>query len=150
MKCPWYMVPARSGAEGPHHTFVGGRQLTSPPMCCAQTAHMSSAWHVGASMCATLSVLITTFVCAAGLKPSDIQWTSGTIGLSMAHACHHVYGFEYAPSSVADARQNAASNGIGNATFVQADLDSASGVLSKHCPKPDVVITGDLGLLSLL
>ena len=77
----------------------------------------------------------------------DLFCGTGTIGLSVAHACRHVYGFEYAPSSIANARQNADANGIANATFVQADLDIAVGVLSKHCPKPDVVITGELGLL---
>lgn len=81
-----------------------------------------------------------------GLQPTDtvldLFCGTGTIGLSLARACSHVYGFDVAPSSVADAQRNAARNGISNATFVQADLDSLRGLVGKQMPQPDVIVTG--------
>ncbi|GFR50193.1 hypothetical protein Agub_g12361 [Astrephomene gubernaculifera] len=66
---------------------------------------------------------------AAGLRPGaqdvvlDLYCGTGTIGLSLAAECRTVVGMEVVESAVADARVNAALNGITNATFVAADVD---------------------------
>ena len=82
------------------------------------------------------------------MKPTDVLLDlfcgTGTIGLTLAAACQHVYGVEVAPSSVADARRNAAHNGISNATFIEADLDSMKGMMGSQIPPPDVIVTGTL------
>ena len=72
----------------------------------------------------------------------DLFCGTGSIGLTLAQHCQHVYGFEVAASSIADAKQNAAMNNISNATFVQSDLTKVSASMGKHYPKPDVIVTG--------
>ena len=88
---------------------------------------------------------------AAGLKTTDVLLDlfcgTGTIGLSLARSCQHVYGIEIMPSSVADAQRNASHNGINNATFVRADLDKMTGVVGNQIPQPDVIVTGKLLVL---
>ena len=85
---------------------------------------------------------------AAGLKPEDVLLDlfcgTGTIGLSLASSCRHVYGAEIMPSSVADAQRNASHNEIHNATFVRADLDKMTGMLGNQIPQPNVIVTGTL------
>ena len=89
---------------------------------------------------------------SAGLKPSDIVMDlfcgTGSIGLTLAKDCRHVYGFEGSASSMADARRNAEVNGITNATFVHGDLTEVAATMGKKYPRPDVIVTGALLLFS--
>ena len=91
---------------------------------------------------------------SAGLIPSDIVMDlfcgTGSIGLTLAKDCRHVYGFEVSASSVADARRNAEVNGISNATFVHGDLTQVAATMGKKYPGPDVIVTGALRLFSCL
>ena len=86
----------------------------------------------------------------AGLRPKDIVMDlfcgTGSIGLTLAKDCHHVYGFESTASSVADAKRNAEVNGISNATFVHGDLTKMAAMMGKQYPSPDVIVTGGLFL----
>ena len=75
----------------------------------------------------------------------DLFCGTGSIGLTLAKHCLHVYGFEVAASSVADAKRNAAINNTTNATFLQGDLTKAAAVLGKQYPRPDVIVTGEMG-----
>ncbi|MBK7643245.1 MAG: 23S rRNA (uracil(1939)-C(5))-methyltransferase RlmD [Planctomycetes bacterium] len=52
----------------------------------------------------------------------DLYCGTGTIALVLAGGAREVAGFELAPSSVADARANAARNGIENVRFVEGDV----------------------------
>eukprot|EP00850_Spirogloea_muscicola_P020913 SM000230S07349 [mRNA] locus=s230:173466:177175:+ [translate_table: standard] len=72
----------------------------------------------------------------------DLFCGTGTIGLSLASKVRHVYGFELVAEAVADAWQNAESNSISNATFVQGDLGKLSNDFGASFPKPDVIIVG--------
>lgn len=76
----------------------------------------------------------------------DLFCGTGSIGLTLAKDCHHVYGFESAASSVADARHNAEVNGISNATFVHGDLTKVAAMMGKQYPNPDLIVTGGLFL----
>lgn len=73
---------------------------------------------------------------AAGLRPGrlDVVWDlfcgGGAIGLSLASAARHVHGVDLVPSAIADARRNAAANGISNATFAVGDLAEAARALA--------------------
>ncbi|KAL0029527.1 hypothetical protein WJX79_001400 [Trebouxia sp. C0005] len=82
---------------------------------------------------------------AAGLRPTDTVMDlfcgTGSIGLTLAKDCHHVYGFESTASSVADARRNANVNGISNATFVHGDLTKVAAMMGQQYPSPDVIVT---------
>ena len=73
----------------------------------------------------------------------DLFCGTGSIGLTLAKHCHHVYGFEVAVSSIADAKRNAVINHITNATFVGWDLTKVSASMGKQYPGPDVIVTGE-------
>lgn len=83
----------------------------------------------------------------AGLRPDDTVYDlycgTGTITLYLAERCRRAVGLEVVESSIADARENAGRNGIGNATFYQADLKdfhTLLGTLEEFGP-PRVVVT---------
>ncbi len=52
----------------------------------------------------------------------DLYCGAGTIGLSLAAGATEVLGLESSPSAIADARANARTNEIGNATFLEGDV----------------------------
>lgn len=70
----------------------------------------------------------------------DLYCGTGTIGLSMAHRVKQVIGVEVVEAAVADARLNAETNGITNATFMAADAAEAAVQLEKQGVHPSVVI----------
>lgn len=72
----------------------------------------------------------------------DLYCGTGTIGLYVANSCAKVTGIEYIEDAVADARLNAQSNNISNASFYAGDMvkvlnDSFVGTHGR----PDVIIT---------
>ncbi len=69
----------------------------------------------------------------------DVYCGTGTITLLLARSAAEVVGFESEPAAVADARENAERNGIGNARFVEADAAAlpVSGITEEP---PDVVV----------
>ena len=71
----------------------------------------------------------------------DLYCGTGTIGLSMAKDAKELVGIEIVPEAVECARENAARNGIGNATFICNDAGDAQVILSACGGKrPDVAI----------
>lgn len=82
----------------------------------------------------------------AGLQPHetvyDLYTGTGSIALYVAHLCQKVIGVEYVEDAVADARENAALNGITNAAFYAGDMQMVlnDAFIRKH-GQPDVVIT---------
>ncbi len=72
----------------------------------------------------------------------DLYCGTGTIGLYMAKYAKEVHGFEVIVSSIEDAMRNTVSNGIGNAYFHKANLDTffTQTGLVKKLPRPDVII----------
>lgn len=83
----------------------------------------------------------------AGLTGQETVWDLycgiGTISLFLADRAKRVYGVEVVPQAIADARENAARNGIGNAAFF---VGKAEEVLTQPpggegaWQKPDVVV----------
>jgi len=80
----------------------------------------------------------------AGLTGServfDLYCGIGTIGLSMAGRAGEVWGLELVDDAIADARRNAESNRISNATFVAGSARTGVRPLLERAGKPDVVI----------
>ncbi|ADU27056.1 23S rRNA (uracil(1939)-C(5))-methyltransferase RlmD [Ethanoligenens harbinense] len=70
----------------------------------------------------------------------DLYCGVGTIGLSMAGAVGRLIGVEVVPDAVADAKRNAAGNGIENADFFCADAGEATVRLQQQGLAPDVVV----------
>ena len=67
----------------------------------------------------------------------DLYCGIGTISLTLARSLStsRIYGIEIVPQAIADAKENAALNGINNVTFRCADAAEA-----KHLPQPDIII----------
>jgi 23S rRNA (uracil1939-C5)-methyltransferase len=72
----------------------------------------------------------------------DLYCGAGSITLYLAAAAKHVAGVELVPESVADARVNAAFNGITNVSFAAGDMKKVldPAFVAQH-GKPDVVVT---------
>lgn len=70
----------------------------------------------------------------------DLYCGTGTIGLTMAGQAAQVIGVETVPEAVADARRNAADNGITNARFLLADAAGALRQLREEGSAPHVVV----------
>lgn len=70
----------------------------------------------------------------------DLYCGVGTITLIMAKAAGKVIGVEVIPQAVADARDNAARNGITNAEFLCGDAGAAALQLERQGIHPDVVV----------
>lgn len=70
----------------------------------------------------------------------DLYCGAGTIGLSMADKCKRLFGIEIVPSAIENAKENAALNGIENASFICADAYGGAKELEQQGIKPDLVI----------
>ena len=70
----------------------------------------------------------------------DLYCGVGTITLAMAKAAGKVIGVEVIPQAVADAKENAARNNIGNAEFFCGDAGKAALELEEKGIRPDVVV----------
>lgn len=75
-----------------------------------------------------------------GRQVLDLYCGAGTIGLSMAREAAFVTGVEIVAEAVADARRNAAENGIENARFLCADAAEAAKQLAGEGYRADVVL----------
>ena len=72
----------------------------------------------------------------------DLYTGTGTIACYLASKAAKVTGIEYIEEAVADARVNAADNGISNASFIAGDIkDIFNDELFRKSGKPDVIIT---------
>ena len=80
----------------------------------------------------------------AGLTGSelllDLYCGAGTIGLSMASKVGKLIGVEVNPSSIENAKANAAANGIGNAEFICGDAGKIAELLYERGERPDVIV----------
>jgi 23S rRNA (uracil1939-C5)-methyltransferase len=91
-----------------------------------------------------LNNFIEKIIDAAELKEDMVAWDlycgTGSIALPAAKKVRKMYGVELVESSIADAKQNAELNGIGNASFQVADLHAKdTPELLDKLPKPDLI-----------
>ena len=70
----------------------------------------------------------------------DLYCGAGTISLCLAREAGRVIGAEIVPEAVANARQNAARNGIENAEFLCGDAGEAAAQLAARGLKPDCIV----------
>jgi 23S rRNA (uracil1939-C5)-methyltransferase len=64
----------------------------------------------------------------------------GTISLFLAQKAKHVYGVEVVPEAVADARRNAALNGMDNVTFVAGEAETIIPRWADEGMRADVIV----------
>ena len=88
----------------------------------------------------------------AELRPTDVLLDlycgTGTIGLALAAACRQVVGVEISAAAVADARRNAARNGITNASFLQVGTRRAPTGRPSLCSARGLALHLPVGLLA--
>lgn len=70
----------------------------------------------------------------------DLYCGVGTFTLALAHLARHAAGVEVASAAVEAARQNAAHNGIGNATFHAGDVRLVLPALLEQLGTPQVIV----------
>lgn len=70
----------------------------------------------------------------------DLYCGTGTISLVLAQGAGEVIGVEIIPAAIADAKQNAARNGVENARFFCADAGEAAARLAKEGVRPAVIV----------
>ena len=81
----------------------------------------------------------------AGLTGAETVWDLycgiGTISLFLAGSAGKVYGVEIVPQAIADARENALRNGIGNAEFAVGKAEEVlEAFYGENGAKPDVIV----------
>lgn len=77
----------------------------------------------------------------AGKTVLDLYCGAGTIGLSVAREAKKLIGSDIVPSAVANARRNAAKNGVANAEYICGDAKDVARQLAADGLRPDVIIT---------
>lgn len=70
----------------------------------------------------------------------DLYCGAGTIGLALAPDAREVRGYEVVAPAVADARVNAAANGVDHATFIEGDVLKALAAEGAREVPPDVAV----------
>jgi len=75
-----------------------------------------------------------------GETVADVYCGVGTISLLLAGKCARVTGVECVPEAVADARANAARNGVTNAEFICGDAEKVLPDLLRRGMKPDAAV----------
>ena len=89
-------------------------------------------------------VLYQTALDFAGLTPDDrlcdVYCGAGTISLMMARHCREVLGIEIVPQAIDNARENAARNGITNASFRCGAAEEVLPALVDEGLRPDVIV----------
>ena len=89
-------------------------------------------------------VLYQTALDFADLRPDDrlcdVYCGAGTISLMMARHCQEVLGIEIVPQAIDNAKENAARNGIANATFRCGAAEEVLPALVDEGLRPDVIV----------
>jgi hypothetical protein len=70
----------------------------------------------------------------------DFYCGTGTISLILAQKAGFVYGIEVVPEAIADARENAAANGVENVEFICGDAAKAAAKLNSRGVAPSVAV----------
>lgn len=122
------------------HTIYGSDYITD--LLCGIRVRISplSFYQINRTMAELLYKKAAEYARPQGAKILDLYCGAGTIGLSMADRAQSVIGVEIVPEAVADARANAAENGIENARFICADAAVAARQLKAEGITPDAVI----------
>lgn len=119
------------GADRLEDTLCGLRLRLSVP----------SFYQVNHAQCERLYAKVAEFAALTGTETLlDLYCGAGTIGLSMAGRVRRLIGAEIVPEAVADARENAARNGVENAEFFLGDASAVSARLAAEGLRPDVIV----------
>ncbi len=125
---------------GGYRTLWGADRIEDT--LCGLTFRLSvpSFYQVNHDQCETLYARAAEFAALTGTETLlDLYCGAGTIGLTLAKGAKRVIGAEIVPEAVADAKENAARNGIENAEFFCGDASAAAAKFAAEGLRPDVV-----------
>lgn len=131
---------------GKTYTNLCGRASLDDILCGLRfTVKPAAFYQVNHDACEVLYRIARARADLRGGTLLDLYCGIGTIGLSMAADADRLIGIEIVPDAVDCARQNAAQNGVQNASFFCGDASSAEGLLAPITATepdfcPDVVV----------
>ncbi len=122
-----------AGTDFIYETMEGLRFKVGPKSFYQTNTHQAHELYKVARRMACLSGKETVY---------DLYTGTGTIALFVAREAARVIGIEYVPEAIADAKENAATNNINNATFYAGDMkDILTPEFIAGHGSPDVIIT---------
>ena len=125
---------------GRYRTLWGEDRLEDT--LCGRTFYLSvpSFYQVNRAQAERLYAKAIEFAGLTGRETAlDLYCGAGTITLALAGHAKRVIGAEIVPEAVADARENAARNGVGNAEFFCGDASAVAKKLARERLRPDVI-----------
>lgn len=125
---------------GAYRTLWGNERLEDTLCALAFRLSAPSFYQVNHDQCERLYAKAAEFAGLTGAETLlDLYCGAGTIALTMARGAKRVLGAEVVPEAVADARENAARNGVENAEFFCGDASAVAARLAREGLRPDVV-----------
>ena len=127
---------------GPHTRHIWGDDHLMDTLCGLQfKISMPTFYQVNHDQAEVLYGIAKEYADLSGQELLvDLYCGAGTIGLTMADQARGVIGVERVPHAVADARENAARNGIENAAFFCMDAGLAAKRMLMQELQPDVIL----------
>ncbi|MCL6639348.1 MAG: 23S rRNA (uracil(1939)-C(5))-methyltransferase RlmD, partial [Firmicutes bacterium] len=136
--------PASSGAEeetGRERVLYGAGTITDILDGLRFRLSAASFYQVNPAQTAVLYGKVIEYAALSGREQVvDAYCGAGTIALFLARRAGHVTGMEVSPAAVADARKNAALNGIANATFMEGAVEKVLPRRLGRDLRPDVLV----------
>ncbi|MEG2037212.1 MAG: 23S rRNA (uracil(1939)-C(5))-methyltransferase RlmD, partial [Ruthenibacterium sp.] len=123
-----------------YRTLWGVNSLTDTLGALEFRLSVPSFYQVNREMAQTLYGKVLDFAQLTGKETVlDLYCGIGTITLTLAKAAKHVIGAEIVPEAIADARENAARNGVQNVEFFCGDAGAVAEKLAADALAPDLI-----------
>ena len=133
--------PGNAVMDGPV-TTLWGRADVAETVCGARLELSPLAFfQVNTAQAETLYKLAGEYAQPAGKTVLDLYCGVGAIGLAVARDAARLIGSDIVPQAVANARRNAAANGVDNAEYICGDASQVAARLAADGLRPDVIIT---------
>ncbi len=127
--------------DGPVRT-LWGRDTVEETVCGARLELSPLAFfQVNTAQTETLYRLAGEYAQPAGKTVLDLYCGAGAIGLAVARSAARLIGSDIVPEAVANARRNAAANGVDNAEYICGDAGDVAAALAASGLHPDVIVT---------
>ena len=138
----WYIInTTRNDDIGPHPAYLASGDPVITERCghLQFAIHPKSFYQTNSRQAERLYGVVREWLDATGSEALlDLYCGIGSIGLFVADRVRTVTGVEYVAEAVDRARENAALNGIGNATFHAGDVREL--LAGAGIPAPDLVV----------
>lgn len=133
--------PGNVVLDGPIQTLWGS-DTVEETLCGARlTLSPLAFFQVNTAQAQVLYALVREYAQPAGKAVLDLYCGAGSIGLAVARDAAKLIGSDIVPEAVANARHNAAANGVTNAIYICGDAKDVAARLAAEKLRPEVIIT---------